>query len=117
VTVERRRAPRLAYVSGILPPTASILPSGPIVVVNLSAVGMLVEAGWHVRPSRLVEARLRFGGTTVTVLAEIVRAYVSRIDARRGLRYRAALAFATRIAVPIERDLLESCRRTLACSR
>jgi hypothetical protein len=48
------------------------------------------------------------------VLAEVVRAHVSAIDRARGLRYRAAFDFATRIVVPSEPDLLQGALRILA---
>lgn len=108
---DRRRAPRLAYADGVLPPGAVVVPGRPVIAVNLSALGMLVEAGWPIRPSRLVEVRLHFPGHVTTVLAEIVRAYVSALDVRQGIRYRAALSFSTRIAMPDEIDLLEGARR------
>ena len=114
MSLERRRAPRVTYAAGVLPPTAAVLPARPVIVVNLSALGMLVETSWHIRPSCLVEVRLRFVASTLTVCADVLRAYVSALDRRRGIRYRAALAFSTRIVVPSEPGLLESCHRVLA---
>ena len=97
-----------------LPPTAVVLPARPVVVVNLSPVGMLLEAAWHIRPSRLVEVRLHFASATVMVCADVLRAYVSTLDRHRGLRYRAALAFTTPIAMPREADLLETYKQVMA---
>jgi hypothetical protein len=110
---ERRRARRLAYADGWLPPRAVVVPGRKVIAVNLSEVGMLVEAAWYIRPSRLVEVRVHFPGRPTTVLAEIVRAYVSAIDRSRGVRYRAAFAFANRIVVPSEPDLLKGALRVL----
>jgi hypothetical protein len=112
--VNRRRAPRVAYADGVLPPTAFVLPARPVVVVNLSPVGMLLEAAWHIRPSRLVEVRLHFASATVMVCADVLRAYVSTLDRHRGLRYRAALAFTTTIAMPREEDLLDAYKQVMA---
>lgn len=107
----------MTYADGVLPPGAAVLPARPVIVVNLSAGGMLVETSWHIRPSRLVEVRLQFAATAITVRAEVLRAYVSALDRHRGIRYRAALAFSTPIAVPREADLLESCRSALGLRR
>ena len=113
VSSDRRRAARVAYADGVLPPGAFVIPGRPVVVVNLSAVGMLLETDWHIRPGRLVEVRLHFPSSSLLVCADVLRAYVSTLDSRRGLRYRAALAFSVPIAVPREPDLLESCRRMM----
>jgi hypothetical protein len=110
MTVERRRAPRVAYRGGVLPPSAEVLPGRSIVVVNLSPTGMLFETAWHIRPGRLVEVRLHFTTSTVVVRADVLRAYVSALDRRRGIRYRAALAFATPIRLPPPADLLDEYR-------
>lgn len=77
---------------------------------------MLVEAAWYIRPSRLVEVRVQFPTQTATVLAEVVRAYVSALDSSRGIRYRAALAFTSRIPVPHEPDLLQGALHGLEAS-
>ncbi len=111
VTLDRRRASRVAYVNGLLPPTAVMVPGRSAVVVNLSPLGMLLETDWHIRPSRLVEVRLQFASATLRVCADVLRAYVSALDTRRGLRYRAALTFSAPIAMPKEPDLLESYRQ------
>jgi len=113
VVSDRRRAPRLAYTEGVLPPAATIIPGHPVIVVNLSSVGMLLETDWHIRPGRLVEVRVQFPTSVLLVRADVLRAYVSALDQRRGLRYRAALAFSVPIGVPHEPDLLESCRRSM----
>jgi hypothetical protein len=113
VTSDRRRAPRVTYIDGILPPGATIIPGRPVIAVNLSSLGMLLETDWHIRPGRLVEVRLHFPSSSLLVRADVLRAYVSALDQRRGLRYRAALAFSVPIAVPHEPDLLESCRRLM----
>jgi hypothetical protein len=110
---DRRRARRLAYADGWLPPRAAVVPGRRVIAVNLSEVGMLVEAAWYIRPSRLVEVRLHLAGRPTIVLAEVVRAYVSAIDRARGPRYRAAFDFATRIIVPSEPDLLQGALRIL----
>jgi hypothetical protein len=104
----------VTYADGVLPPTAAVLPARPVVVVNLSAVGMLIETAWHIRPSRLVEVRLQFTAATLTVCADVLRAYVSTLDRHRGIRYRAALAFTTKILVPRDADLLDACRQMLS---
>jgi hypothetical protein len=114
VSPDRRRAERVAYVSGLLPPTAAVAPGRSVVVVNLSRLGMLLETDWHIGPSRLVEVRLQFATATLGVCADVLRAYVSALDSRRGLRYRAALVFSVPIAMPREPDLLESYRQATA---
>lgn len=111
MTSDRRKAARVAYRDGVLPPSAVVLPGREIVVVNLSSTGMLLEAGWHIRPGRLIEVRVVSGTSAMTVRGDVVRAYVSALDRQRGLRYRAALAFATPIIVPPVADLLEGYRR------
>lgn len=110
MTPDRRRSGRIAYRDGVLPPAALVMPGRPVVVVNLSAGGLLLETGWHIRPGRLVEVRLQFLSSPLTVCADVLRAWVSALDRQRGLRYRAALAFTAPIAVPVPVDHLEGYR-------
>jgi hypothetical protein len=113
---ERRRSPRFCYSDGRLPPNAIVVPGQPVIAVNLSETGMLVEASWNIRPNRLVEVRLQFPGHAATVLAEIVRSYVTTLDRSRGIRYRAAVAFTSRIALPREADLFQRALKSLSAS-
>ena len=110
MTPERRRSSRVAYRDGVLPPGALVLPGKPVVVVNLSASGALLETEWRIRPGRLVEVRLQFDSSSLTVRADVLRVWVSTLDRQRGLRYRAALAFSAPIAVPLPVDHLHTYR-------
>jgi hypothetical protein len=103
---ERRGAPRTAFRGGLLPPAARIRPGHDVIVVDLSATGMLVEGWCRLRPASLVEVHLRFTEARFTVEGEIVRCFVSAIEAGTGVRYRAAVIFALALSLPLPRDLL-----------
>ena len=110
MTPDRRRFPRIAYRGGVLPPTALVLPGRPVVIVSLSASGLLLETEWRIRPGRLVEVRLQFSAVTLIARADVLRAWVSALDKNIGIRYRAALAFTAPIAVPPPVDHIEAYR-------
>jgi len=103
---ERRRSERHEYKDGVLPPVARLRPFLPVIVVNLSRTGVLVEGSSPLRPGSLTEVRLQLASGVICVNGEVTRSFVAAIRWQAGLRYRAAIAFALPITVVPPRDLL-----------
>ena len=104
--MERRRSVRHEYKDGVLPPLARLRPFLPVIVVNLSRTGVLVEGAVPMRPGSLVEVRLQLPSGVICVNGEVARSFVASIRWQAGIRYRAAIAFALPIIVIPPRDLL-----------
>jgi hypothetical protein len=105
MVTNRRRARRFDYRDGFLPPAARVRPGHDVIIVNLSATGMLVEGTCRLHPGCLVESRLLFDRGPLQVDGEVVRAFVSVVD-NCSVRYRAGIAFALPIPVTAPPDLL-----------
>lgn len=106
MVTERRRFERHDYRDGVLPPLARLRPFLPVIVVNLSRTGVLVEGSSALRPGTLMEVRLQLAGSVICVNGEVARSFVASIRWQAGIRYRAAIAFALPIMVIPPRDLL-----------
>jgi hypothetical protein len=96
---ERRSAGRCAYADGHLPPAARIRPGTPVIVVNLSERGVLVEAGLRCKPGARCEVAIALDEGETVVRARVVRCFVARLTAAT-VRYRTALAFERPVAPP-----------------
>jgi hypothetical protein len=105
---ERRLQPRIEYRAGVLPPTVKVRPGRDVVVVNLSPDGLLVEGVWRFRPGSSVELHITFDATPVGARGRVLRCYVSGLDRVTGIRYRAAIALSTPIAVTMPVGLEEA---------
>jgi hypothetical protein len=95
---ERRELPRIEYRDGVLPPTVRVRPGRDVVVVNLSAGGLLVEGVWRFRPGGSVDLHIAFDAHPIEARGRVLRCFVCGIDGREGVRYRAAIV----LAAPIE---------------
>lgn len=104
---DRRRAARVSYRDGHLPPLARIRPGRPVVVVDLSSNGALVEGPWRFRPGSRVEFLVKPEAEPLHVAARVLRCFVARLGRYQAVRYRAALSFERPIVVPPRRELLD----------
>ncbi len=91
--VDRRRATRVEFRNGHLPPAARVRPGCDVIVVDLSTTGALVEGQWRFRPGSRCELALAFASGDVLVRAKVARCFVARLGRLTPVRYRAALAF------------------------
>ena len=107
---ERRSTPRREFSGGYLPPTTRIRPGTEVTVVNLSASGALIEGTVRLRPGGHYELCVDLPARTITIAALVRRAFVARLDARFGMRYRAALEFEFPVPWPVPADLLDEYR-------
>lgn len=96
---DRRGARRQTYTHGHLPPAARIRPGTPVIVVNLSASGVLVEAGLRCKPGGRCELAIAADEGELIVRARVVRCFVARVTAA-SVRYRTALAFERPVPPP-----------------
>jgi hypothetical protein len=97
---ERRRAPRVAFRNGIVPPRAHLRPGGEVVLVDLSGSGALVEGTFRFRPESRCELAVPLVGHDAALRARVVRSFVARLDRTGPVRYRAALIFEQRVQWP-----------------
>jgi hypothetical protein len=102
---ERRAWPRRVFAGGCLPPPARIRPGTPVVIVNLSTRGTLIEGSLRLRPGGRCEFQFTTPEGEVIAAARVARCFVARLAASM-VRYRAALAFDQPIALPPEQELL-----------
>jgi hypothetical protein len=107
MAVERRRAERLAFRDGYLPPKARVRPGCEVVVVNLSSAGALVEGPFRFKPGSRCEVTLGLEGAETLVRAAIVRCFVARLEKLAPVRYRAALNFECSVKVPKQLSALD----------
>jgi hypothetical protein len=103
--MNQRRWRRQDYAGGHLPPLARLRPGPPVVVVNLSRSGALVEGLLRPRAGTRCELELSGADGLMRVGARVVRCFVARVEPAE-VRYRAALMFETLIVTPIAPDLL-----------
>lgn len=95
--VERRRATRVVFRDGHLPPAARVRPGSEVIVVDLSSTGALVEGHGRLRPGGRCELTLALSSGDVTVRARVARCFVHRLERTAPVRYRAAVTFETLI--------------------
>ena len=89
---ERRREARVA--AGTV--RARVRPGHRLVVLDVSAGGVLVEAMCQLRPGSRVEVHLENDDRRQMVGANVTRCTVATIDPDAGITYRAALCFIER---------------------
>jgi hypothetical protein len=93
--VERRGDAR--YAPPLLHATrATLRPGCPVVIVNVSAGGALLEAVRPLRPGARVHLQLVTQVRTFVVAAHVLRCAVWALDGVDGPRYRGALRFEQR---------------------
>jgi hypothetical protein len=102
---ERRRWPRQTYAGGWLPPSARVRPGAPVIVVNLSRGGALVESSLRLRWGTRCAFEWMSAQGVVSVPARVARCFVGRLEPA-VVRYRTALTFEALVAPPAEQDLL-----------
>jgi hypothetical protein len=68
-------------------------PGHPLVIVNVSVTGALVEAGCQLRPGARIDVHLEDDEGRRVVGAIVSRCAVAAIDPREGITYRAGLCF------------------------
>lgn len=89
---DRRRDARFSH-AGVAELRATVRPGCPVSVVDLSAGGVLVEAGRPLRPGARVQLQLADVGRSLLVPAQVLRCTVAAVDPDRGVVYRGALRF------------------------
>ena len=104
---ERRESGRTLFAGGYLPPAARIRPGRPVVIVDLSCNGALVEGPWRFRPLSWCDVHLQVSSRDVHLRARIVRCFVARIERQEPVRYRTALAFDQVVELPERWDALD----------
>ncbi len=107
---DRRVSGRMLFTGGYLPPAARIRPGRPVVIVDLSCAGALVEGPWRFRPQSRCDVHVQLAGQDVQRRARITRCFVARIDRQEPVRYRTALAFDQAVELPQCWDALDGYR-------
>jgi hypothetical protein len=90
---ERRRASRVSFRDGHLPPAARVRPGSEVIVVDLSSTGALLEGLSRLRPGGRCELTLALTSGDITVRARVARCFVARLERAAAVRYRTAVAF------------------------
>jgi hypothetical protein len=90
---EDRRSERRVVASGV---RARLQPGYRLVVVDLSAAGALVEGTVQLRPGSRIEVHLESDHRRQMIPARVTRCTVATIDPKKGITYRAGLAFSDR---------------------
>ena len=111
---DRREAPRSSGPC-IRSITARIPGTHDLIVIDLSASGVLIGGARPLRPGARVDVHLTIDSRRAVLAAHVVRSLVAAIDANQGITYHAALAFERRVDWLCEEDtpavshLHESC--------
>jgi len=90
---ERRRATRVIFRDGHLPPAARVRPGSEVIVVDLSSTGALLEGHSRLRPGGRCELTFALASGDITVRARVARCFVARLERAAAVRYRTAVAF------------------------
>jgi hypothetical protein len=93
---ERRASPRMSPGTTSGMDRARLRPGRLARIVDLSAVGALIETDWRLLPGLRVEVQLGDPAPLCRVRARILRCHVALVG-REHIRYRAGLAFDERI--------------------
>jgi hypothetical protein len=88
--VERRTAPRVAPAQTRWLANAVLRPGMPVVLVNISRRGALVESGARLRPGAQTELQLAGASARTSVRGRVDRCHVTGLD---PLRYCGAIVF------------------------
>lgn len=91
---ERRAARRWTPQDLPWPVACRVTPGHEVLLVNLSAVGLLIETDAPLAPGREVTVHLIRPSRRVTLAGQVVRCYVSGLDRATGPSFRAGIAFA-----------------------
>lgn len=91
--VDRRAARRWLPQDLPWPIGCRVTPGHDVVVLELSAVGMLVETDAPLAPGRELTVHLIRPSRRVVLGGRVVRSFVSNVEGRQGPSYRAAIAF------------------------
>jgi PilZ domain-containing protein len=89
---DRRRETRVAA-PGV---RARVQPGYRLLVVDVSAAGALVEGAIQLRPGSRIEVHLESDHRRQLIAARVTRCTVATIDSKKGITYRAGLAFSDR---------------------
>ena len=65
---DRRVSGRMLFTGGYLPPAARIRPGRPVVIVDLSCAGALVEGPWRFRPQSRCDVHVQLAGQDVQLV-------------------------------------------------
>ena len=90
---ERRRATRVIFRDGHLPPAARVRPGSEVIVVDLSSTGALLEGHSRLRPGGRCELTFALASGDITVRGRVTRCFVARLERAAAIRYRTAVAF------------------------
>ena len=88
---EERRGDRRRRVDGAA--QATLRPGCDVAVIDVSSGGALVQARRPMRPGARVHVRLDAGGSTLSLVAHVLRCGVWSINGEEGVVYRGALQF------------------------
>lgn len=88
--VERRCDARVA---ATLTARATIRGGSPVVLIDVSAGGALVEGSRPLRPGATIQLQIVSDGRTHGVVAHVLRCVVWSLDPDAGVTYRGALRF------------------------
>ncbi len=91
--IERRAARRWLPQDLPWPIGCRVTPGHDVLVLNLSAVGILIETDALLCPGRALTVHLIRPSRRVALDGQVVRSFVSATDLREGPSYRAAIAF------------------------
>jgi PilZ domain len=91
---DRRAAKRWTVQELPWPVACRIIPGRDALIVDLSAVGMLIESDEPLPPGRMVVVHLIRPSRRVSLAGTVVRSFVSTLDRPAGPSFRAALSFA-----------------------
>ena len=97
---DRRRSVRKGCCTLRRDLTARLRSGQDLALLNLSPGGALVEGSFRALPGTTVELLLLAPGWRGLATARVLRCHVAALHPSRGVRYRAALAFAERVGVP-----------------
>jgi hypothetical protein len=92
--VERRAARRWLPRDLPWPVGCRVAPGHDVAIVNLSAVGVLIEVAAPLAPGRGVTVHLHRSSRRVALAGSVARCYVAALPRGGGARYHAAVAFA-----------------------
>lgn len=91
---ERRAARRWQPRDLPWPIGCRVAPGHEVKIVNLSAVGVLIEVAAPLPPGRAVTVHLVRSSRRVALAGAVARCYVAAVARDAGARYHAAIAFA-----------------------
>jgi hypothetical protein len=92
-TADRRAARRWVPRDLPWPIGCRVAPGHDVVIVNLSAVGVLIEVAAPLPPGRAVTVHLARSSRRVALAGAVARCYVASVARGTGARYHAAIAF------------------------